>query len=192
MDYKYLDTKRQEVGMNKIKLEVMSFKYLLKNVIYAIYDLNLKVDRLLEKEGLVRPQPTVEELLDKTNDIWFDMFRLTKPQYQKLIEEYGLDLTTQCCVALDDFIRDKGYVPYGRPYNAIKRVIALNIMRDKEPPAYEDTQIFEPIPYEEVDTLDKAKKYIMSIPKYKRNITKEVIELIERFNITTLNLKEKP
>lgn len=177
--------------MNKLKLEVLSFKYLLKNIIYAVYDLNLKVDRLLEKEGLVRPQPTVEELLDKSNDVWFDMFKLTKPQYQKLIEEYGLDLTTQCCVALDDFIRDKGYVPHGRPLSAIKRVIALNIMKDKDEPMYDEVQVFEDIPYEEVDTEEKAKKYIMSIPKYKRNITKEVIELIERFNITSLDLKEK-
>lgn len=177
--------------MNKLRLEVMTFKYLLKNIIYAVYDLNLKVDRLLEKEGLVRPQPTIEELLDKSNDVWFDMFKLTKPQYQKLIEEYGLDLTTQCCVALDDFIRDKGYVPHGRPLTAIKKVISLNLKNDKEEPAYTDTRIFEEINYEDIDTEEKAKKYIMSIPKYKRNITKEVIELIERFNITSLDLKEK-
>ena len=179
--------------MNKLKLEVLTFKYLLKNIVYAIYDLNYKVDLLLKREKI---EPDTKELkalpipTTKQDDIYFDMFQLTKLQYDKLINDYGLDLTTKCCVALDDFIRDKGYVPYGTPIKAIRRVIALNLIKEKfETKTYkEDIEVYEDIKYEDISNIDEAKKYILSIPSYKRNITKEVIDLIDRFDIQDLNL----
>lgn len=178
--------------MNKLKLEVLTFKYLLKNIVYAIHDLNMKVDLLLDEHGIGynRKQLHVLPMSDKGNDIYFDMFSLTKIQYSNLIDEYGLDLTTQCCVALDDFIRDKGYIPYGKPLKAIKKVLSVNLSKEKKEKVYEDIPIYESIKYEDISNVDEAKKYIMSIPKHKRNITKEVIELIDRFNIKTLSLKD--
>lgn len=180
--------------MNKLKLEVMSFKYLLKNIVFAIHDLNMKVDLLLDSNGLGYNSKATKTipLSDRGKDVFFDMFGLTKLQYSKLVEEYGLDFTTQCCMALDDFIRDKGYVPYGNPVRAIKKVLSINLSKSlNKEKAYEDIPIYEEIKYEDISTEEEAKRYILSIPSHKRNINKEVIELVERFNIEDLYLGKK-
>jgi hypothetical protein len=177
--------------MNKLKLEVLTFKYLLKNIVYAIHDLNYKVDVLLSKNKLEIANPIdlkSTPLDDKSNTVYFDMFKLTKAQYSSLVEEYGLDITTLACCALDDFIRDKGYMPYGTPIQALKKVMVVHAqyIRNKEP-LYKDEVEVNDIPiYDRIETIEQAKKYIKSIPMYRRNITKEVIELIERFNIEEL------
>ena len=180
--------------MNKLKLEVMSFKYLLKNIVFAIHDLNMKVDLLLDSNGLGYDSKATKIIPcgDKSKDIFFDMFGLTKLQYARLVDEYGLDMTTQCCIALDDFIRDKGYVPYNNPVQAIKKVLSINLSKSSnKEKAYEDIPIYEEIKYEDISTEEEAKKYILGIPTHKRNISKEVIELVERFNIKDLYFKKE-
>ena len=177
--------------MNRLKLEVLTFKYLLKNIIFAIHDINYKLDVLLSKNKLEIANPIdlkSTPLDDKSNTVYFDMFKLTKTQYSSLIEEYGLDIVTLGCCALDDFIRDKGYAPYGTPLNALKKVMLVYATQmNKEEPVYRTDMEVNNVPiYDRIETIEEAKRYIKSIPLYKRNITKEVIELIERFDIEEL------
>lgn len=178
--------------MNKLKLEVMTFKYLLKNITFAINDLNYKMDLLLQKNKLVPDDKRyLTPLADKSNDIFFDMYSISKDKYEKLVNEFGLDVTVKCCIALDDYVRDKGYMPYGNPSSAIKRIISINVMKDRElEKSYEDTKIYDGINFEDVKDPTTAKKYILSVPYHKRNISPEVIELIERFELTDLDVKK--
>ena len=177
--------------MNRLKLEVLTFKYLLKNIVYAIHDLNYKIDLLLSKNNLEVANPIYLKstpLDDKSNTVYFDMFKLTKSQYSSLVEEYGLDIVTMACCGLDDFIRDKGYIPNGKPLTALKKTLVpyVSYLKNKDKVYQEEVEVNDIPIYDRIETIEQAKKYIKSVPAYRRNITKEVIELVERFNIEEL------
>lgn len=181
----------EEIKYSKLKIELLGYKYLMKTLIYGMYDLHYKLDILLDKYNLKDEElPKTPMRQDKTNDVYFDLFQISKFTYKRLIDKYGLDVVTKCCGALDDFIRDKGYCPYGTPLKAITKIIGIHSKERKSDGLNKAVDIFEPIDYNTIADVTTAKKYILSIPYWKRNITKEVIELIERFNIEDLNIRK--
>jgi hypothetical protein len=175
-------------------LELYSMRYLINNLIFSQYEINRKLDILLEREGkelkkVPRPRPKSLE-----NDIGFDMFALSEQQYQKLIDRYGVDLTSKCCVALDHFIKTNGYMPYKNPLESITKVIAVNVMKeeiDKHKKELDDLPIYDyDINHEDIENKEDARMFIKSIPAHIRNIDSRVKYLVDKFNLKELKEDE--
>ena len=167
--------------------ELLSIRYLINNLIFSNYELNRKLDLLLEKEGKSlqgkpKPRPKTAE-----KDITFDLFSLSESQYQKLIDKFGVDLTSKCCLALDNFIRNKGFMPYKNGYDSITKIIALNVMKkelDKNKQTKEVVIYNNDIDINTITSASDARKFIKSIPSHLRNIDNRVEILVNKFDLT--------
>lgn len=172
--------------MDKIELELNSIRYLINNLIFSNYELNRKLDLLLEKENKQlqskpKPRPKTME-----KDIAFDLFSIKESQYQKLIDKFGVDITSKCCLALDNFIRKNEFMPYKNAYESINRIIALNVMRDEidKNKAVNEIVIYnDDIDYNSISTPEDARKFIKTIPTHLRNIDSRVETLVNKFDL---------
>lgn len=168
-------------------IDLLSIRYLINNLIFSNYELNRKLDLLLEKEGKQlqskpKPRPKTAE-----KDIAFDLFSLTESQYQKLLDKFGVDLTSKCCLALDNFIRKNGYMPYKNGYDSITKLIALNVMKkeiDKDKELQNMVVFNNEIDINEIQNATEARKFIKTIPTHLRNIDTRVEMLVNKFDLT--------
>lgn len=171
-------------------IELYSIRYLINNLIFSQYEINRKLDILLEREGKEYKKKPVARPKSMEDDVHFDLFSLTNQQYQKLIDKYGVDLTSKCCLALDHFIKTNGCMPYKNPLESITKVIAVNVMKDeidKHKQELGSIPIYDyDIDYETISTPEDARMFIKSIPSHIRNIDSRVKYLVEKFNLQEL------
>lgn len=174
------------------EIELITIRYLINNLIINQYEVNRKLDNIteiligrntneLKADKIVeRPKP-----LSVDNDIKFDMFKLTDKQYQKLLDKYGLDIVSECCVVLDDFIKKNEYIPYGKPYLALDKYISNQVMTERIRQREETIKSIEKIniDYNSIETKEQALDFILTIPEHLVNVDSRVKELKDRFDL---------
>ena len=171
--------------IESIDLELKSIRYLINNIILRLYSQSELLTLLLAKNN-IKPEPK-KRLRKKdvviADGIKFDLFSLSKAQYNKLVEEYGYDTVTRACAMLDNYVREKGYVPYGKPALALRKVMILHALKEKLDDKRLNVTTYKDIDCKLIDNKEDAIQYINNIPNHIRNISPEVRELAERFNI---------
>lgn len=171
--------------LESIALELKSLRYLINNMIITLHTNNELLTLLLAKNKIEIPKKKrvkkSEEII--MDGIKFDMFKLSKTQYNGLCEEYGYDTVTRACAMLDNYVRERGYIPYGKPALALKKVMILHALKEK----IEDSKLrittHKDIDSSLIDNKKDAIAFIQSVPSHIRNVSPEVRELAERFNI---------
>jgi hypothetical protein len=169
--------------LETIALELKSIRYLINNLLTTMMDIRALLSLLLAKNKI-----TKEEIKKKRKEVVvkdgvkFDLFELSTSQYNGLVDSYGYDTVCRAASMLDDFIRDKGYCPYGKPVLALKKVMLLHALKEKleSRDGKAITKIIDPTL---IETKEEAIEFIQSVPSYKRNIDPIVIDLKERFSI---------
>ena len=89
----------------------------MNNILVGLYDVQLRLNN-------IKPIKMEYDLTDYNADgktLSFDLFTLTKEQYQKLLDKYGVDVVHKACVKLDNFIKTEGYIPFRTPAMALGR-----------------------------------------------------------------------
>lgn len=171
--------------LESITLELKSLRYLINNVVVLLSDIKELLNMLLQKEGVKVDRQHKQKKADPIKDgIKFDMFTLKPSQYNALIQEFGYDIMCRACAMLDDYIRDRGYIPYGNAIQALKKIMIIHALKEKL-----DSQKVGVVTYKDVDTTaietkQDAIAFINSVPPHVRNIDKSVQELLKRFDIT--------
>ena len=171
--------------MESIDLELKSIRYLLNNVVLQIHTQSELLTLLLAHNN-IKPQPkkrTRKKDAIIADGIKFDLFQLSKSQYNSLVEEYGYDTVTRACAMLDNYVREKGYVPYGKPALALRKVMILHALKEKLEDKKLNVVTYKDIDPSLIETKEDAIQYINNTPKHIRNVSPEVRELAERFNI---------
>lgn len=146
-------------------------------------DIRALLSLLLAKNKITKEEIKKKRKETKVVDgVKFDLFELSKSQYEGLVEHYGYDTVTRACAMLDDFIRDKKYCPYGKPVLALKKVMLLHALKEKLDSRDGDAinKIIDP---SLIKTKQEALEYIETVPRYIRNVDTVVLELKERFKI---------
>lgn len=170
--------------LESITIELKSIRYLINNIIVLLFDIKKLLTLLLAKENIKLPKEkkkTRDEVIQ--DGIKFDMFELNQTQYNALLGEFGYDITCRACAMLDDYVRDKGYVPYGKPALALRKVMIVHALKEKLDSQKVGVVTFKDIDHNLIDNKKDALAFIESIPKHIRNVSPEVRELVERFNI---------
>lgn len=172
--------------MESIALELKSIRYLINNIIITIQSQNELLALLLAKNN-IKPEPK-KKIKKKdiiiADGIKFDLFTLSKTQYNSLVEDYGYDTVTRACAMLDNYVREKGYVPYGKPAMALRKVMILHALKEKLEDAKLKITTFKDIDSNLIDNKKDAVAFIQSVPKHIRNVSPEVRALQERFNLS--------
>lgn len=169
--------------LESITIELKSIRYLINNIIILLFDIKKLLALLLAKENIKIPKEkkTKHEVI--YDGIKFDMFELNQTQYNALVNEFGYDITCRACAMLDDYIRDKGYTPYGKPALALRKVMIIHALKEKLDSQKVGMVTFKDIDHNLIDNKRDALAFIESVPKHIRNVSPEVRELVERFNI---------
>lgn len=173
------------VIMESIDLELKSLRYLINNLIIQNHTQSELLTLLLAKNN-IKPEPKKKPKKKDiiiADGIKFDLFSLSKTQYNKLVDEYGYDTVTRACAMLDNYVREKGYVPYGKPALALRKVMILHALKEKLEDKRLTITTYKDIDSKLIDNKEDAIVYINNIPKHIRNVSPEVRELAERFNI---------
>ena len=168
----------------KILIELKTLRYLYNNLTLSFFEVNRKLDLLLKQEGkevkIPLPQPVYKT--DRTA-VKFELFTLTEIQYNRLVKEFGNDIVIRSCVMLDDFIKDKGYIPHRTPFQALKKVIIIQALKER----VEDTKVeivdSLSIDYTQIETVKDAYTYIRNVPSYMRNVEEGCRYLVDKFKI---------
>lgn len=106
--------------------ELKAIRYLLNDLILYVYDLRVKLDEIKPSANKYRTrEPNVGG-----DTIGFDLFNISKKQYNSLIDKYGIDIVNRSCVALDEFIKINEYLPYGNAYRAIDKKFTKEIKEE--------------------------------------------------------------
>lgn len=171
--------------LESIAIELKSIRYLINNLITTLFDVKELLTLLLAKEGIKKTPDKPRKKANKTDDnkIKFDLFALTERQYNALIKEYGYDIVCRACAMLDDYVRDKGYVPYKNPALALKKCMVIHAMKQKIEEQKVGFVTFKDIDHTLIDNKADAISFINSVPKHIRNVDPSVRQLVERFNI---------
>ena len=84
---------------------------------------------------------------------------------------------------LDVYIREKGRIPYNKPVLAIRNMMILKALKAKLEDIKIDVTDIKDIDSKLIDNRADAVAFIQCVPKHLRNVSPEVRELAERFNI---------
>ena len=176
--------------IDKILLEIKTNRYLINNLVLSHYKLSKELNnfkKLLKDKKIIKNEEedyikaTVKE--PKADDVKFEFFSITQTQYNKLVKDYGLDITQRAMVLLDDFIRDNNYIPHRNAYRALKRIMIIQSVKEKIKSFSTEALNIKDIDYKQIETKEEAEKYILSTPSHLRNVSNGVIYLKEKFGI---------
>lgn len=177
MSYKDLYNKfniTHELLVNRYMLSV-----LLTNIFNLIELLETK-ERTLKKLLPKEEQRLIKPIKDT---IEFNNFTLSNKQYQALLNEYGAEVVSNACVILDKYIQSSGK-NIKQPYKKLKEW-AINLAMREKLSDYNSTicQAITAIDYQDIDTIENARKYIQGTPVYMRNIDEGCKYLKGKFNL---------
>ena len=172
--------------LESIALELKSLRYLINNLITTLYDIKKLLTLLLAKEGIKDPEKKrgrkKKDDLSK-GEVQFDLFSLSHSQYNHLVNEYGYDIICRAGAMLDDYIKGRGYIPYGNPALALKKCMVVHAIKEKLDEQKVGFVTFKDIDSTLIDNKADAIAFINAVPRHIRNVDPSVRELVERFNI---------
>lgn len=131
-----------------------------RDVIYFITDKEYKEDNIVE----------------------FNLVRLTKEQYNKLIWLWGEEKTSKCIEILNEWLSKKNITKKISHYRQLVGWVERKYYQEND---VNDKSILN---YGNIDSKWKAKKYILSIPKELRYLDSQVKYLINRYDINIMEL----
>lgn len=171
--------------LESIAIELKSLRYLINNLITALFDIKQLLALLLAKEEIKEPKKRKRKknAIGDENAIKFDLFSLTPRQYESLVKEYGYDIVCRAGAMLDDYIRGKGYIPYGNPALALKKCMIIHAMKEKLDEQKVGFVTFKDIDHTLIENKADAIAFINAVPRHIRNVDPSVRELRERFDI---------
>ena len=163
--------------MDSLELELRGIRYLINNLTLQIFDLREKLEDI---KPSTRPY-TLPTPNNSGDDVKFDMFSMSRDRYARLCDKYGVDIVNRGCARLDSYIRDKEHIPYKHPNIALERKFIKDILFEDRQKQLEE--LSTDISIEDVVDKQSAICYINSIPPHLRDISNEVKELREKFEL---------
>lgn len=109
-----------------VENELKSLRYLVNNLILSVYDMRLKINDLLPPKR----RTLIPEVNVNGNAVKFDLFLLSKKQYDSLVDKYGVDVVTKACVKLDEFIKLNDYIPFKIPHLSLSRKFIKEVIAE--------------------------------------------------------------
>ena len=163
--------------MDNIELELRGIRYLINNLILQIFDLREKLEDI---KPSTRPY-TLPTPNNSGKDIKFDLFSLPKEKYQRLCDVYGVDVVNRACSRLDSYIKNNEHIPYKYPNIALERKFIKDVLADdRKDKLISHSDI---INIDEVVDKETAMCYINSIPTHLRDVSEEVKQLREEYDL---------
>ena len=101
----------------RIRDEIRALRYTMNNILVGLYDVQLRLNNIKP----IKMEYALTDYNAAGKTVSFDLFTLTKEQYQKLLDKYGVDVVHKACVKLDNFIKTEGYIPFRTPAMALGR-----------------------------------------------------------------------
>lgn len=116
------------------------------------------------------------------NIVVFDLVRITKEQYNKLIWMWGVDKTNKCIGILNEWLKKKNITKKISHYRQLVGWVERKYHQDNN---ISDDLLVD---YGGIKYKWQAKKYIKSIPKELRMLDSQVKYLINKFDINIMEL----
>lgn len=195
---------KEQLEQMNIARELLINRYMLSVILSNLFAMDKKIAYFLDQDIKQRRQEIKQEKKEEkesnkvkekrkeinkekkkafTETIQFERFSITSEQYQALVNEYGVEVTTDACVFLDGYLKETG-LQVKDYYRKLKQWAIHLVMRDRLSSIRRDIQkITQDIDYKTIEDKDTARKYIISVPDHMRNIDPAVKYLVEKFDI---------
>lgn len=144
-----------------------------------------KGSQTLLKERKEKKKERNNPTIDFSNKVEFNSFTLSQTKFDQLLREYDHDVVTDACVVLDKLIgiNGKTYKDIPRKLEELCKQFSL---REKLVDTLSASALaLRQVPYEQIEDVVMAKKYIYATPSYLRNIDKGCKYLSEKFGLPT-------
>ena len=174
--------------------ELLVNRYLLSAVLSNLYKLDTMVGNKLNQiakekknEKKISSTPPKRKVRKKEKEdaqaIYFERFSILPEQYQALIEEYGVEITTEACVMLDGYLKTTN-TNLKDNFKKLKEWAIHLVMKERLSNLRADImEASNDFNVEQIEDKVTALKYINSVPRYKRNIDKGVKYLVDKFKL---------